>query len=230
MFPFNNLYNSHTIMSSFLRAPFLQVTIISIKKIITMQKLKQLITFGSLFSLLCFTACNNGEKKEETNTTKEKTEAETTGAVTATATLAGTGADTTLSGTAEFSQQNGKVKLVLKITCMKMTNKTVAVHLHEMGDCGDMGKMAHGHWNPTNQQHGRWGSSSFHLGDIGNISIGANGKGTLEMETNLWSLGGDSTSNILNRSVIVHGGVDDFTTQPTGNAGSRIGCGVIMKK
>jgi Cu-Zn family superoxide dismutase len=93
-----------------------------------------------------------------------------------------------------------------------------------------MGKMAHGHWNPTNQQHGKWGSSSFHLGDIGNVPLDAAGKGSLEMETNLWTIGGDSTSNILNRSVIVHGGTDDFTTQPTGNAGSRIGCGVIMKK
>jgi Cu-Zn family superoxide dismutase len=90
--------------------------------------------------------------------------------------------------------------------------------------------MAHGHWNPTNQQHGKWGSSSFHLGDIGNISLDAAGKGSLEMETGQWSLGGDSTSNILNRSVIVHSGADDFNTQPTGNAGSRIGCGVIMKK
>lgn len=138
--------------------------------------------------------------------------------------------DTALTGTAEFTQHNGKVKMVLNITCLTMANRSVAVHLHEMGNCGDMGKMAHGHWNPTNQQHGKWGSSSFHSGDIGNISLDAAGKGTLEMETDLWSIGGDDKTNILNRSVIVHGGVDDFTTQPTGNAGSRIGCGVITKK
>ena len=195
-----------------------------------MKKIKQIICLCSLLSVLIFTACNNGEKKEETATTKESTEVKTPEAGAAMATLSGTVPDTTLSGTAAFTKQNGKVKLVLNITCAKMANKSVAVHLHEMGDCGDMGKMAHGHWNPTNQQHGKWGSSSFHLGDIGNVSLDATGKGSLEMETNLWTLGGDSTSNILNRSVIVHGGTDDFTTQPTGNAGSRIGCGIIMKK
>ena len=195
-----------------------------------MQKLKQLITFGILLSVLFLTACNNAEKKEAATTTTESTEVKIPEAGAAMATLSGTVPDTTLSGTAAFTNQNGKVKLVLNITCTKMANKSVAVHLHEMGDCGDMGKMAHGHWNPTNQQHGKWGSSSFHLGDIGNVSLDAAGKGSLEMETDLWTLGGDSTSNILNRSVIVHGGTDDFTTQPTGNAGSRIGCGVIMKK
>ena len=195
-----------------------------------MQKLKQMITFGSLLAVLFLTACNNG-KKEEDNTTSNKDTAMTTPETSAAmATLSGTVPDTTLTGTVEFMQQNGKVKMVLNITCLKMANKSVAVHLHEMGDCGDMGKMAHGHWNPTNQQHGKWGSGSFHLGDIGNISLDATGKGSFEMETDLWTIGGDSTSNIINRSVIVHGGVDDFTTQPTGNAGSRIGCGVIMKK
>lgn len=195
-----------------------------------MQKLKQLITLGSLLSVLFFTACNNGEKKEAATTTAESTEVKKPEATAAMATLSGTVPDTTLSGTAAFTQQNGKVKLVLNITCAKMANKSVAVHLHEMGNCGDMGKMAHGHWNPTNQQHGKWGSNSFHSGDIGNVSLDAAGKGSLEMETNLWTLGGDEKSNILNRSVIVHGGTDDFTTQPTGNAGSRIGCGAIMKK
>lgn len=195
-----------------------------------MQNLKQLIACAGVFATLFFTACNNGEKKEEATTTTENTEVKSDEAGAATATLSGTVPDTTLNGTAEFTQQNGKVKLVLNITCTKMANKSVAVHLHEMGDCGDMGKMAHGHWNPTNQQHGKWGSSSFHSGDIGNVSLDVTGKGTLEMETDLWSIGGDDKTNILNRSVIVHGGVDDFTTQPTGNAGSRIGCGVIMKK
>jgi Cu-Zn family superoxide dismutase len=92
-----------------------------------------------------------------------------------------------------------------------------------------MGKMAHGHWNPTKVNHGKWGSSSFHSGDIGNVSLNGEGKGTMELETDLWSVGGDSTKNILNRAIIIHGGVDDYTTQPTGNAGSRIGCGVIKK-
>lgn len=192
-----------------------------------MQKLKQITAFGSLLAVLSFTACNNDEKKEETTI---ETEVNSSQAAAAIAMLTGTVPDTTLSGTAEFMQENGKVKMILNITCLTMANKSVAVHLHEMGDCGDMGKMAHGHWNPTNQQHGKWGSGSFHSGDIGNVSLDAAGKGTLVMETDLWSMGGAEKTNILNRSVIVHSGVDDFTTQPTGNAGSRIGCGVIVKK
>jgi superoxide dismutase, Cu-Zn family len=195
-----------------------------------MQQLTKVFMFCSLLSALFFTACNDEKKTEETAVTTDTATVTTAEATTAIATISATVPDTALTGTAEFVQQNGKVKLVFSITCAKMANKSVAVHLHEMGDCGDMGKMAHGHWNPTSQQHGKWGSSSFHSGDIGNVSLDATGKGTLEMETDLWSIGGAATTDILNRSVIVHGGVDDFTTQPTGNAGSRIGCGVISKK
>ena len=196
-----------------------------------MQNLKQLISLGSLLLVLFFTACNNQKKTEDNTASNENTEIKTSDAAAAAmATITATVPDTALTGTAEFTQQNGKVKMELNITCLKMANKSVAVHLHEMGDCGDMGKMAHGHWNPTNQQHGKWGSSSFHSGDIGNVSLDAAGKGTLDIETDLWSMGGDEKTNILNRSVIVHNGADDFKTQPTGNSGSRIGCGVIMKK
>jgi Cu-Zn family superoxide dismutase len=125
-----------------------------------------------------------------------------------------------------FNEDNGKVKMKLDITVPKKANQSVAVHIHEHGSCGDMGKEAHGHWNPTKMNHGKWGSAAFHSGDIGNVSLNAEGKGTLELETDLWSISGtDSTKNILNKAIIVHGGVDDFTTQPTGNAGSRIGCG-----
>ncbi|MEP6845104.1 MAG: superoxide dismutase family protein, partial [Panacibacter sp.] len=112
-------------------------------------------------------------------------------------------------------------------TIPKMANKMVAVHIHEHPDCGDNGKATHGHWNPTNSSHGKWGGDSFHLGDIGNVQLDAQGKGTMELSTELWTLGSDTLSSVLNRAIIVHSGVDDYKTQPTGNAGSRIGCGVI---
>lgn len=196
-----------------------------------MQQFKLMLTCGSLFAALLFTACNGDKKAEEKTVTTDDTQVNTSSAAAAAmANIEATVPDTALTGTATFTHQNGKVKLVMSIACAKMANKSVAVHLHEMGDCGDMGKMAHGHWNPTNQPHGKWGSGSFHSGDIGNVTLDATGQGSLEIETDLWSIGGDEKTNILNRSVIVHGGVDDFTTQPTGNAGSRIGCGVIIKK
>lgn len=141
-----------------------------------------------------------------------------------------TQSSTPVKGLLSFRElSNGHVQLELSLTVASRAGQSVAVHIHEHGDCGNGGSNAHGHWNPRNQQHGQWGGASFHAGDIGNIPLDINGKGSLTIETNLWSIGGDSTTNILHRGIIVHGGVDDFTTQPTGNAGPRIGCGMIME-
>lgn len=198
---------------------------------------QSVMLLGVVPALTLVFSCNNPEaEKSATDSTQTTVAHDHTLADTssvplvkhAEAVLAGTYADTTVSGTAKFdADDNGKVKLTLEVTIPAKAGKSVAVHLHEHGDCGDNGKMSHGHWNPTNQQHGKWGSASFHLGDIGNVQLDAQGKGTLTMETDLWTLGGTADKNILNKAVIVHGGVDDYTTQPTGNAGSRIGCGVI---
>ncbi|MEO7982809.1 MAG: superoxide dismutase family protein, partial [Bacteroidota bacterium] len=145
--------------------------------------------------------------------------------------ISGTYPDTTVNGTARFeTTKDGKIKMTLELTVTAKANKMVAVHLHEHGDCSDNGNASHGHWNPTNAQHGKWGSSSFHSGDIGNVKLDAKGKGTLTITTDLWTLGGKADKNILGRAMIVHGGTDDYTTQPSGNAGSRIGCGVIQGK
>jgi len=143
------------------------------------------------------------------------------------AVITGTKADTAVDGKATFDTDNGKVKMMLDLTIPEMANKTVAVHIHEHPDCGDNGSAAHGHWNPTNAPHGKWGVDSFHLGDIGNVQLDAQGKGTMELTTDLWTLGSDTARSVLNRAIIVHSGVDDYKSQPSGNAGSRIGCGVI---
>ncbi|MEO8404038.1 MAG: superoxide dismutase family protein [Chitinophagaceae bacterium] len=145
--------------------------------------------------------------------------------------LAGTKSDTTVEGMAKFTQQkNGKVKMDFWVSIPAMAGHTVAVHIHEHGDCGGAGKDAGGHWNPTGKKHGRWGSAEFHSGDIGNIELNANGGGKLTLETDLWSIGGDANTNILDKSIIIHSGIDDYTSQPAGNAGTRIGCGVIKNK
>src|SRR5690606_6054010 len=124
-----------------------------------------------------------------------------------------------VSGTAKFTATNeGRVRLELSVSVPARANKSVAVHLHEHGDCSDNGNASHGHWNPTKQNHGKWGDSAgFHSGDIGNVTLDAKGNGTLVMETDLWTLGGKDDKNILGRAVIVHGGEDDYKTQPTGN-------------
>ncbi len=145
------------------------------------------------------------------------------------ATIANTYPDTAVSGSVKFdATDGGKVKMVLELTVPSKAGKNVAVHIHDHGDCGDSGMASHGHWNPTNAQHGKWGIGSFHLGDIGNVKLDSKGKGSLTMETDLWSLGGTPDKNIIGHAIIVHGGEDDYKSQPAGNAGARIGCGIIQ--
>jgi superoxide dismutase, Cu-Zn family len=199
---------------------------------------KFLLSAGIIALIAVFSCNNSSENKAQAETTIATTETAMPPMMTDTtpapmvdhveAKLSGTYADTTVDGTVKFDMDsNGKVKMTLDITIPAKAGKSVAVHIHEHGDCGDTGKLAHGHWNPTNAQHGKWGSASFHAGDIGNIKLNAKGKGTMSLTTDLWTLGGKPDKNILGRSIIIHGGLDDYKTQPTGNAGTRIGCGVI---
>ena len=199
--------------------------------------LKNFATAFLLVSSLAIVSCNSDETNDgdaadttATNANTSDTATSTNQADRAEAVIASTYPDTAVTGTATFETVNGKVKMTLNITAAARANKTVAVHIHEHPGCGDQGKDAHGHWNPTKVNHGKWGSDAYHSGDIGNIDLDGQGRGSKELETDRWTIGGDSTTNILNRSIIVHGGVDDFKTQPTGNAGNRIGCGIINRK
>jgi superoxide dismutase, Cu-Zn family len=139
--------------------------------------------------------------------------------------------DTTISGTATFKQKNNEnVILTLDVTCPYKANKSVAVHMHMMPDCGGMAANAKGHWNPTNASHGKWGGAAgtFHIGDIGNINLDGTGHATYTVSTNLWNINGADTSrNVIHRSIMIHSGVDNYTTQPTGASGTKIGCGAI---
>jgi len=150
---------------------------------------------------------------------------------TATATIGQVYMDTIISGTATFKQKNNEdVTLVLDVTCPYKANKSVAVHFHMMPDCGGMAANAKGHWNPTNASHGKWGGApgTFHIGDIGNISLDGSGHATYSVSTNLWNINGPDTSrNVIDRSIMVHSGIDTYSVQPSGNSGNRIGCGAI---
>ncbi len=131
-----------------------------------------------------------------------------------------------LTGEAVFVQRGDSVSLEMKLE--NAPPGTHAVHLHEKGDCSAPDAMSAGpHWNPTGQAHGKWGHSPFHRGDIGNIEVGPDGKGSTTLLAASWSVGGKPETDVLGRSVVVHASADDFVTQPTGNAGGRIGCGVV---
>jgi len=105
---------------------------------------------------------------------------------------------------------------------------THAIHIHEKGDCSAAdATSAGGHFNPTQQPHGRAGSGPHHGGDMDNIVADANGVARVHVRALGVTLGGGAT-DIGGRAVIVHAAPDDYATQPTGNAGGRVACGVIQ--
>ncbi|HVZ34010.1 MAG TPA: superoxide dismutase family protein, partial [Polyangiaceae bacterium] len=101
------------------------------------------------------------------------------------------------------------------------------IHVHEKGDCSAAdGSSAGGHFNPAGAPHALPANAPHHLGDWGNINVGADGKGTLEIVVPGASLKEGDPNSYLGRAIIVHEKVDDGG-QPTGNAGGRIGCAEI---
>lgn len=131
--------------------------------------------------------------------------------------------DTKTSGTVTFAQAGKEVTMT--IDAKNLTPGTHAVHIHEFGDCSAPdASSAGGHWNPSTNDHGKWGDEHHHMGDIGNLEADANGNATLTFTTDKWSLGGDAGTNLLGKTLIIHADKDDFKTQPTGNAGGRVGC------
>ena len=134
-----------------------------------------------------------------------------------------------MTGMAIFSETAGQVTVTVEVE--KAPPGLHAAHLHEFGDCSsEDGKSAGGHWNPTTDDHGKWGEGHFHLGDLGNIEVNEEGFGSITLTTDLWSLGTGDDNDVVGLGIIVHASEDDFTTQPTGAAGGRIGCGVVVKK
>jgi len=136
--------------------------------------------------------------------------------------------DSKAMGTATFKVEGGKVHMKVEMT--GLTPGEHAIHIHEKGDCSAPdASSAGGHWNPSGENHGKWGVAPFHHGDIGNLKADANGKATLSFSTDLWTVGDGKPSDIVGKAVVVHLKEDDFKTQPSGNAGGRVACGVIGK-
>ncbi|MFT5078816.1 MAG: Cu-Zn family superoxide dismutase [Planctomycetota bacterium] len=136
----------------------------------------------------------------------------------------------TARGMAYLSEKDGSVVFEAKITGLDPGMH--AIHLHEKADCSSVdGKSSGGHWNPTFQAHGKWGTAEgYHKGDIGNFEVNANGIGSIRMRTDEWCIGcGDEEKDIVGKAIVVHQGEDDFKSQPSGAAGSRVSCGGIIK-
>lgn len=103
-------------------------------------------------------------------------------------------------------------------------------HVHEKGDCSAPdATSAGGHFNPTSKSHGGPLHAEHHAGDFGNLTADASGKANMQMliPASQISLTKGAQNSVIGRAVIVHADPDDLQTQPTGNSGKRVACGVI---
>jgi superoxide dismutase, Cu-Zn family len=175
----------------------------------------------------------SGCKKEEPVVDQSETATEAPTPVTeptvttaiAAATLSGPGG---ASGVVNFTQEAGAVHVVARI--QGAPAGTHGFHLHAGGTCdGPDFKSAGDHFNPGNTPHGAPDAPQHHAGDFGNIEVGADGTGNLDLTTTMLSVGDGGATDVVGKALILHGGKDDLTTQPSGNSGARIACGVVQK-
>jgi len=133
-------------------------------------------------------------------------------------------------GTATLTQVGNVVRIVLD--AKGLTPGLHAFHIHAVGKCDPPDfNSAGGHFNPTGKQHGALNTQGSHAGDLPNLNIGSDGSGRLETATEQITLGSGATSlwDADGSALVVHAAPDDFKTDPTGNSGARVACGVITK-
>ena len=130
-------------------------------------------------------------------------------------------------GEATFEEVGGKVRAIIYVQGLK-PGQQHGLHIHEAGDCssGD-GMSAKGHFDPYKKPHGPHTSAERHAGDLPAIAGGNDGRGKVDVELDVITVSAGPAS-IVGRAVIVHADPDDYKTQPTGNAGARLACGVIQ--
>ena len=127
-------------------------------------------------------------------------------------------------GEVNFEQMGSKVRVTAQVIRLP-ANREFGFHIHEVGDCGSGdGMSAKGHFNPYGKPHGQ--GAERHAGDMPNLKSDAKGKAKLTVDLDIITIARGPAS-IIGRGVVVHADPDDYRTQPTGNAGARIACGVI---
>ena len=129
-----------------------------------------------------------------------------------------------VSGTVTFTRFQTGVKIVADVS--GLTPGLHGFHVHEFGDCSAPdAASAGGHFNPTQTHHGAPDMPFRHVGDFGNLVADASGNAHYERVDTIIVLNGGNS--VIGHALIVHEKVDDLKTQPTGNAGGRVACGVI---
>lgn len=129
-----------------------------------------------------------------------------------------------VQGSVKFTQFGSQVRVTGVVSGHAPGTK--GFHIHEKGDCSDPKAMSTGgHFNPAKTKHGAPGAG--HAGDLGNLVFDSYGKATINMVISGISISRDAANGIIGRGLIVHMDEDDLKTDPTGNAGGRVACGVI---
>lgn len=129
-----------------------------------------------------------------------------------------------VTGTVTFTPAEDAVEVVVDITGLKPGKH--GLHIHEKGDCSAPDASSAGaHFNPTHSHHGGPAAAERHVGDFGNVEADASGKVHVDWKDKNLKLSGEES--IVGKSVVVHEKEDDLKTDPSGNSGSRVACGVI---
>ena len=134
----------------------------------------------------------------------------------------------TVRGNVSFVQMGDKVRVTAKVTGLR-PNGEFGFHIHEAGDCssGD-GMSAKGHFNPYGKPHAHAGTPERHAGDLPSLKSDGGGNASVTANLDIITVS-PGPASVVGRGLIVHAQPDDFTTQPTGNAGARSACAVIQR-
>ena len=134
------------------------------------------------------------------------------------------------AGTATFQESKDGKQLSIKLSLKNIPFGEHAVHIHQTATCDAPDfKGAGGHFNPDSKQHGTMNPMGHHNGDLPrNISIGENHMGEASFKVDYLSATEGAPNSVIGHAIVVHEKADDMKTDPTGNAGNRIACGVIQ--
>lgn len=185
--------------------------------------MKAIILCSGLIALMALSGCKNNTSTKTQNTQGEQPKQNYPTYQAATVQLNPTQGNNA-RGVVTFVAVDGGVQIVGDFT--GLTPGKHGFHVHEKGDCGHTDAMsAGGHYNPTNKKHGCPDSAERHVGDFGNVVADENGNAHYERIDKVANLSGEYS--IVGRSLVLHAGEDDCVTQPTGNSGARVACGLI---
>jgi Cu-Zn family superoxide dismutase len=128
-------------------------------------------------------------------------------------------------GSVKFTQVGSRVRVEGEIAAL--SPGLHGMHIHEKGDCSAAdAESAGGHFNPAGKKHGAPDSSERHAGDLGNLNANEYGRANVSFMVDGISVG-KGTDGVIGRAIVVHASADDMKSDPAGNSGSRVGCGVI---